>query len=340
MTIREQELLSGHTTLRTGGPARYFADAGSEAEIREALAFARAQNLPVFVLGGGSNVLAADAGFPGLVLRVATRGLQATPTTGDAVELIACAGEAWDDVVAFAVARGWHGLENMSLIPGTVGGAVVGNIGAYGAEVKDMLVWAEALDRRTGVVRRFERAACEFAYRRSFFKSFEGRNFIILRAAFALRAAAGLNLSYRDLREHFARLGIAAPTLADTRAAVIAIRQSKLPDLAQVGTAGSFFKNPILPRAQFAALAARFPGLPGHDEGDGRMKVPLGWILDKVCGLKGVQRGRVGTHKHQALVLVSRGATAAEIEAFARHIAEVARTATGIDIEWEVERLG
>ncbi|WCJ61230.1 hypothetical protein NXS98_08945 [Fontisphaera persica] len=107
-----------------------------------------------------------------------------------------------------------------------------------------------------------------------------------------------------------------------------------------MATAGSFFKNPILPRAQFAALAARFPGPPGHDEGDGRMKVPLGWILDKVCGLKGVQRGRVGTHEQQALVLVSRGASAAEIEGFARHIAEVVRTATGIDIEWEVERLG
>jgi UDP-N-acetylmuramate dehydrogenase len=340
MPIREYEPLHRHTTLRTGGPARYFAEATSEAEIGEALELARAQRLPVFVLGGGSNLLAGDAGFPGVVIKIATRGIETVEIGGDTMEVAASAGETWDDLVAHTVARGWPGLENMSLIPGTVGGAVVGNIGAYGAEVKDSLRWAEALDTRTGAVRRFDREACDFGYRRSFFKTPEGRKFIVLRAAFGLRPAGALNLSYQDLREHFARLGINTPTLPQTRAAVIAIRQRKLPDIAQVGTAGSFFKNPVIPEAQYAALKARYPGLPGHEDGQGRRKVPLGWILDKVCSLKGVRHGKVGTHDQQALVIVNHGGTAAEIEAVAEGMAEAVRSATGIEIEWEVERLG
>jgi UDP-N-acetylmuramate dehydrogenase len=382
MNIRENEPLSRHTTLRTGGPARYFIEAASVGEIREALDFARQKALPVFVLGGGSNVLVSDTGFTGVVVKLATRGLAANDASTklplsrpsdtlspaqcggevgerggsplqdltsrpvseaqlvpNTTEVVAEAGEEWDALVAFAVERGLAGLENMSLIPGTVGAAVIGNIGAYGTEVKDSLAWAETIDRRNGTIRRMTNRECQFAYRHSFFKTVEGRHHIVLRAAFALSRMGVLNTRYRDLREYFAAHGITAPTLADVRDAVISIRQRKLPDPVRVGTAGSFFKNPVMPRAQYEALAAKFPGLPGYDDGPERVKAPLGWILDKICGLKGARRGPVGTHPEQALCLINDGGTASEVAAFADDLTRQVHDKTGLVIEWEVERI-
>ena len=339
MVFREHEPLNRHTTLKTGGPARYFGEATTEAELRESLRFARGRRLPVFVLGEGSNVLAGDAGYEGLVLRVATRGLRWHEAHDNETELVAEAGENWDEVVALAVEKRLFGLENLSLIPGTVGAAVAGNIGAYGAEIKDTLRWAEAMDLRTGAARRFGAAECDFGYRCSFFKTPAGRQFVITRAAFGLKPDGLLNMQYKEVREFFASHQVPAPTLADLRQAVVSIRRRKMPDLERVGTAGSFFKNPVLPRAEYEALARRYPGLPAHDEGQGRVKVPLGWILDKICGLKGVRQGRVGTHSEQALVIVNEGGTAAEVEAFANQAARRVLDATGIHVEWEVERL-
>jgi UDP-N-acetylmuramate dehydrogenase len=339
MNIREHEPLRLHTTLRTGGPARYFAEADTEEVLREALAFARERALPVFVLGGGSNVLAGDEGFRGLVVRMATRGVRFADAAGPVVEVVAEAGESWDALVASTVERGLRGLENMSLIPGQVGAAVVGNIGAYGAEVQDTLLWAEALDRRTGQVRRWAAAECAFGYRTSFFKTPAGRQWLVLRAAFGLRPDGAPHVAYRDLQDYFAARGVSAPSLAEVRAAVIAVRRRKLPDVTTVGTAGSFFKNPVISRGQYEALAARYPNLPGHDEGPGKVKVPLGWILDHICGLKGARCGRVGTHATQALVIVNDGGTAAEVEQFARKLAGAVKAQTGLDVEWEVERV-
>ena len=338
--ILEHEPLSRHTTFRTGGPARFFVEARTEEEIGQALILGRERGVPVFVLGSGSNVLASDEGFAGIVIRMAMRGLSAEEMAGDTVEVVAAAGEEWDAVVAFAVAHGLYGLENLSLIPGRVGAAVVGNIGAYGTEVKDVLAWTETLDMRTGAVRRWTRAEGQFGYRQSFFKSREGRSLIVTRSAFTLRRSGAINIKYRDVQEYFTTRAIARPMLAEVREAVCAIRRRKLPDLARFGTAGSFFKNPVIPRAMYEALAARHPGLPGHDEGNQRVKVPLGWILDKVCGLKGARRGRVGTHAEQALVIVSDGGTAAEVEAFARELTGAIKDKTGLDVEWEVERMG
>lgn len=339
MRLLEQEPLSRHTTLRTGGPARFFAECVSEADLRAAIAFARERKLPLRILGGGSNVLAPDAGFDGVVVHVATRGIQARPISPERIEVAAAAGEEWDALVRFAIEQDLGGLENLSLIPGTVGGAVVGNIGAYGAEVKDGLLWAEALDLNRGTTRRFAAAECGFAYRSSFFKTARGRHFLVTRAAFALRRPAVVNTRYRDLAEYFAERGVATPTVAAVREAVVAIRRRKLPDVAVVGTAGSFFKNPVIARRDYEALVARFPGLPAYEEGRGRVKIPLGWILDKVCGLKGVRRGRVGTHPTQALVIVNEGGTAVEIECLAREMAACVRERTGLVVEWEVEKL-
>jgi len=344
MNILKNEPLSRHTTLRVGGPAQFFVEAKTEEEIREAVKFAKKSKLPIFVLGGGSNVLVSDTGFAGLVIKVVTKGIHRSAENEST--LIAEAGETWDTLVEYSVQHGLFGLENMSLIPGTAGAAVIGNIGAYGAEVKDTCLGAEALDVRTGLVRHFTRNECQFAYRHSFFKTTEGRNFILLRASFALNPHGAPNLAYKDVQEYF-NSGRAkrpaepcSPALPDIRAAIIAIRQRKLPDLAQVGTAGSFFKNPIVPKSRYEILAKRYPGLPGHDEGNGLIKLPLGWILDKICGLKGVRQGPVGTHAGQALVLVNHGGTASDVEAFAYHIARVVQDKTGLAIEWEVEKVG
>jgi UDP-N-acetylmuramate dehydrogenase len=339
VTLREHEPLSRHTTLRVGGPARFFVEATSDAEVREAVQLSWTRRLPVFVLGGGSNVLIADHGFPGLVIKMATRGIHTRPISPQAVEIISQAGEDWDSLVRFTVERALFGLENLSLIPGTAGAAVRGNIGAYGAEIKDSFLWAEAQDLRTGVLQRFSAQDCGFAYRSSFFQSPEGRHFLVLRAAFCLRQDGRLNLSYRDVSDCFSAPGAPVPSLAAVRDAIIGIRRNKLPDCSSLGTAGSFFKNPILSRAAFDALARRYPGLPGHEEPGQRVKVPLGWILDKVCGLRGFRRGPVGTFSKQALVLINEGGTAADVEALADEIACRVRAATGLDPEWEVERV-
>jgi UDP-N-acetylmuramate dehydrogenase len=339
MDLREHEPLKHHTTLRTGGPARCFLEVRTENEFLLALDFARDQRLPVFVLGGGSNVLADERGFDGLVVKVGTRGIRVRETAPGHAEVVAESGEIWDDLVAYTVESGWRGLENLSLIPGTVGGGVVGNIGAYGAEVADSLVWLEAIDVQTREVRRFTLPECEFGYRWSFFKAAPGRNYVVTRAAFALRKDGRPNLVYQELAQHLASKSEAEPTLREVREAVVTIRRRKLPDVEQVGTAGSFFKNPRVTRQGYEVLVRRYPVLPGHPEADGRIKLPLGWILDKVCGLKGFRQGRVGTHPEQALVIVNEGGTADEVEALANHIAGEVRLATGLEIEWEVERL-
>jgi UDP-N-acetylmuramate dehydrogenase len=370
MNILKYEPLCRHTTLRVGGPAQFFAEAKTETDIRDAVAFAKQNNLPIFVLGGGSNLWVSDQGLPGLVLKVGTTGITPAPaeipsnrkespsnsrTLAKSLDAITAefldklldvqptlvtveSGETWDTFVAWTVEQGLYGLENMSLIPGTVGGAVIGNIGAYGAEVKDTCLSVEALDLRTGTLRRFNRDECQFAYRHTFFKTPEGRNYLVLRATFALNPHGTPNLAYKDLQDYFVKHP-AEPSLSHIRAAIIDIRTRKLPDLTQVGTAGSFFKNPIVPKSQYAALAQRYPGLPGHDEGKGQIKLSLGWILDKICGLKGVCQGPVGTHSAQALVLVNHGGNAAEVKSFAESMTRVVEEKTGLVIEWEVERV-
>lgn len=336
MKLLSDEPLCHHTTLRTGGPARWLLEAGSEADIGAGIDLAQQQGVPVLVLGGGSNVLAADAGFGGVVIKIANRGITFRDLPSGTVEVTAEAGEDWDAFVAATVAKGLYGLENLSLIPGRVGGAVIGNIGAYGVEIKDALMWADALDVRNRKSRRFSLNDCGFAYRQSFFKSREGQNFIVTRAAFCLRKAGQCNTSYRDVADWFAARGLANPSPSEVRDAVVTIRQRKMPDPAVVGTAGSFFKNPVISRAEYERLAARYPGLPGQEDGNGRIKVHLAWILDKVCGLRGVCNGPVGTHAGQALVIVNNGGSAAQVESFADEMASKVRDLTGIRIEWEV----
>ena len=337
LKIQENEPLSRHTTLRVGGPARFWAEIHSDADLREAVTWAHQAGVPLCVLGGGSNVLASDEGFPGLVLRLANRGVGLRKLAGSKVRLEAEAGEDWDGLVALAVERDLAGWETMALIPGTLGGAVVGNIGAYGAEIKDTLAWVEALDLRGGTLRRWSREECGMGYRHSFFKTPEGRHWVVVRAGFLLEEGGRPRVVYPDLQ---ARLARANPTLAEVRQAVIEIRQAKLPDWKSVATAGSFFKNLLLTPDDYHRLRLQHPGVPGYPEADGRVKVPLGYVLDKICGLRGWGLGKVRLHERQALVVINEGGTAADIAALAREVENRVRAAIGHAIEWEVEPVG
>jgi len=337
MDILENVSLKEFTTFRVGGTARFFCRAKSIEDVKRAIAYARERELPFFVLGGGSNILMSDDGFAGLVVKIEINGVE-FKDEGEIVEVVAGAGESWDALVALTVERGLHGLENLSLIPGTVGAAPVQNIGAYGAEVKETVRSVEAIDRTSGDVRIFSNGECRFAYRDSIFKHEEGKRFTITRVAFALRKNAPLKTDYKDVREYFISKKIVTPTLSQVRAAVVDIRQAKLPDTRDVGTAGSFFKNPVIAKERFEALKKKFPELPGHEGAEGMIKVPLGYILDKICNFKSAREGDAGVWKNQALVLVNFGsASAQEIRALSEKMAIAVKEKTGIDIEPEVQ---
>ncbi len=357
--IERDKNLSELTTFKIGGKADYFCRVVSTVELQEALAFARpavggasARSLPIFILGGGSNVLVGDDGFRGFVIKIEISGIvweEKTHQMFAAYQHLvrACAGENWDAFVAETITRGLWGLENLSGIPGTVGGAPVQNIGAYGSEVKNVIEWVEAVDMRTGAPRKMLPEECEFGYRDSIFKKKEGKNYIITRVAFCLRADGTPNLSYKDLAEHFARptrkrsrcgrAGKPTPTLSEVRRAVLEIRARKFPSLDTHGTAGSFFKNPVVSPEKFAELKKRFPELSGFTT-EKMVKLSLAWILDKMCGLKGYSHDGAALWKDQPLVLVNEGgASASDVEALAEKIAAIVKEKTGIEIEREVQ---
>jgi len=310
----------------------------SEDDVRLALGFASSKGVPFLIIGGGSNLLVGDGEFPGLVIRMAVRGVREDASSDD-VRIEAGAGESWDDLVGLCVGRGYWGMENLSLIPGTVGASPIQNIGAYGCEAKDIIESVRVIDSATGEARTLSNAECLFGYRDSLFKGPEGRGLIVTGVTFRLSKRARPNLSYKDLKDYFSSMekGAHEPTLADIRAAVISIRQSKFPDLGSFGTAGSFWKNPILSAEAFSSFKIDHPLAPSYPQPDGSVKVPLAWVLDAVCGLKGYAKGPVHLFRNQPLVLTAEfGATSAEIDAFARGIEAVVRAKTGIIIEREV----
>ncbi|MFA6158658.1 MAG: UDP-N-acetylmuramate dehydrogenase [Candidatus Paceibacterota bacterium] len=339
MTFEEHIPLAPHTTFRIGGEARYFCAVTSREELLEAFAFADSRKVKTLVLGGGSNILIGDSGFPGLVIQMNLRGIR-EEVAGDLVRLEVGAGESWDGLVSFCVDRGYWGMENLSLIPGTVGAAPVQNIGAYGTEAKDIVESVSVVRPATGESRLLSNAECGFGYRDSVFKRVDGKGLVITGVTFVLSKKPRPNLSYKDLGEYFAAHGIATPALSDVRDVVISIRKSKFPDLSRFGTAGSFWKNPVISLEAFTALRATHPLAPSYPAGFGAVKVPLAWVLDVVCGLKGHVEGPVHLFSNQPLVLtVEKGATAAQVDAFARSIESVVRAKTGIIIEREVNSL-
>lgn len=330
MQILEHAPLGPLTTFKIGGSARFLIRVGAEEELLQALTFAKTKQLRFFILGGGSNVLVDDAGFDGVVIKI-----EYTGATLDGTLLIAAAGESWDGVVARAVENNLWGMENLSGVPGTVGGAAVQNIGAYGAALSQTVEWADVFDVRTEQVKRFTNKECAFGYRTSALKRAEGR-YIVLRVAFRLQKYGKPNLSYKDLSIAFAT--VPAPSLLEIRTKVLEIRAKKFPDLAREGTAGSFFMNPILSLEEAKQLRTTYADMPIFflPESSG-IKVPLAWIFDKALHLHGTRVGSARLFEAQPLVIaVTPPASSHDVIALATQVQEKVFTACGIKIEPEV----
>jgi UDP-N-acetylmuramate dehydrogenase len=336
------------TTLGVGGPARYFVEAIREDEVREAVDFARSQELPLFVLGGGSNLVVSDEGFPGLVLRVALRGITTRPEDRSTTIFQAAAGEDWDRFVSSAVRTNCAGIECLSGIPGTVGATPVQNVGAYGQEVAETIVSVETMDLNNGRLKLFSNAECGFSYRTSRFNTSDRGRHIILRVSFALKAATSPKLAYADLKRHFGSRAETA-SLSDVRDAVISIRQSKGMVLDQNDpdslSAGSFFKNPVLSAEQFRSLeqCATQRGLqvPSYPALASQHKVSAAWLVEQAGFNKGYSRGTVGISTKHSLAIVNRGgATAADIVSLKNDIQRAVADQFGITLQAEPVFLG
>ncbi len=336
--LQENVPLAPLTTFQVGGPARYFLEARTEENVREAVDLARSRNWPLFVLGGGSNLVVSDAGWPGLVLRIAILGIEERHERGK-VWFHAGAGEDWDAFVAHCVARNCAGVECMSGIPGTVGGTPIQNVGAYGQETGDIIAQVRVLDLDTGSVRDLDRAECGFQYRTSIFNTSGRGRHIVLGVTYALEAGCPARVEYADLKKHFAgRNG--PPTLAETREAVRAIRLSKamllVPGDADCRSAGSFFKNPILTPEKFKELVEAHPEVPRWPAGEGREKIAGAWLVEQSGFHKGWSRGPVGISTRHALAIVNRGgARAADIVALKDEIQKRVFDQFGIGLEPE-----
>jgi UDP-N-acetylmuramate dehydrogenase len=348
MLIREQVALAPVTTLGVGGPARYFAEAHSEVEVVEAVEFARSRQLPLFVLGGGSNLVIADKGFAGLVLKVAISSLSSsTPPRRDAL-FIAGAGVNWDTLVAQTVDANCAGMECLSGIPGTVGGTPVQNVGAYGQEVSETIREVRVLDLQTLRLRILSNAECGFTYRASIFNTTDRGRYIILQASFALRQGGKPNVRYSDLQKFFAsRTG--DPTLVEVRTAVREIRHRKamliVPGDEDARSAGSFFKNPIVSQSFFEELSARLESrglqLPSYPANEGFCKLPAAWLVEHAGFSKGYSKGAAGISRRHTLAIVNRGgATAADIIALKDEIQAGVLNEFGIELQPEPVLVG
>ena len=292
------------------------------------------RRLPRLVLGGGSNLL-LTGDFPGLVLHMRGQGIGIVGESEHATLVRAAAGENWHGLVAWTLARGLGGMENLSLIPGSVGASPIQNIGAYGSELKDCFHALTAFDFETGELLELDRAACEFGYRDSVFKHRLRDRAVILDVTFALPKAWRPNLRYAELAQELAGRGLAAPGPSEISEAVMAIRRRKLPDPDVVGNAGSFFKNPVVSPEQRDALLAQHPRLVSHAQGDGSYKLAAGWLIDQ-CGWKGRAMGPAGVYEKQALVLVNRGnARGEDVVALAEAIQRDVRSRFGVLLEPE-----
>jgi UDP-N-acetylmuramate dehydrogenase len=326
--------LRAHNTFGFDVRARYACRLDTPADARFALADPRVATLPRLMLGGGSNVV-FTGDFDGLVFLVALRGKRIVAETTDARYVEAAAGENWHDFVAWTLAQACFGLENLALIPGTVGAAPIQNIGAYGLEAGEQIERVHAVDLETGTPRVFDRAACAFDYRDSLFKRAEGARWLITSVVFRLPRVWRARVGYADVARELDERGIRAPAPRDVFDAVCAIRRAKLPDPGVTGNAGSFFKNPVVDAALFAGLREREPDIAHYVQADGRVKLAAAWLIDR-CGWRGKSMGAAGVHERQALVLVNRGgATGAQVLDLAREIAGDVLSRFGVLLEPE-----
>ena len=264
------------------------------------------QQQKTLILSGGNNILFQNEVFDGLVLYINTKGIEILRENENEVVVRAQAGEDWPDFVRFCVGKGWHGVENLAHIPGKVGAAPVQNIGAYGMELKDSFAECEAIDLATGETKVFIKEECHFGYRESIFKHELKGQYVITSVDFLLKKEAPLHLEYGNIKAYLEQNGIEHPTLQQLHDAICAIRDAKLPDVKQIGSAGSFFKNPVISVEQFGSLQQQYPNVPHYPDTEGMVKVPAGWLIEQ-AGWKGWRNEHVGVYNKQALVLVHYG---------------------------------
>ncbi|MEO1022500.1 MAG: UDP-N-acetylmuramate dehydrogenase [Bacteroidota bacterium] len=332
--IQEQQALQPLTTMGVHAFSRYFAEIHSVQDLNTIME-RKPESVPVMILGGGSNVLFASD-YDGLMVHNRIRGIQQRSENKDEVLLTVGAGENWHQLVMHCVENGWGGIENLALIPGSVGAAPIQNIGAYGVELVDVFVELEAFELSSGLVKTFSKEECQFGYRNSIFKHQEKGKWVIISVTLRLLKQKEPNIGYAALQTELEQRGIHKPTIKQVSEAVIAVRQSKLPDPAKIGNTGSFFKNPVVPLDTFNELNRSYPELPHYPIDDASVKIPAGWLIEQ-AGWKGKRVGNTGTYKKQALVIVNYGeATGQEIWAFAKHIQSSVNEMFGVELEPEV----
>lgn len=329
MKTQDNHPLLPHNTFGITASAKHFVEYCSEEELKDIIGRLPADE-QLLHIGGGSNLLFTKD-FDGTILHSAIRGIEVVDETDESVLVRVGAGEVWDDFVAYAVSQGWGGVENLSLIPGEVGASAVQNIGAYGAEAKDVVVLVETIELRSGQKRIFGNAECAYAYRQSIFKNELRGAYAITYVTYRLQKNPTLNLSYGGLSKI-----VPLPTnIQEVRQAIIDTRNAKLPDPKVQGNAGSFFMNPVVSRDVFEAIQKDYPDMPYY-EVEGGVKIPAGWMIDQ-CGWKGKSLGRAGVHDKQALVLVNLGgATSDEIITLCNTICQDVKQKFGVDIHPEV----
>lgn len=342
MRIVENVPLAPYTTLQIGGPARYFIEARNETEIINALSYAADRSLDVFVLGGGSNLVVADAGWRGLVLKIGVVGIETEDHNSKRV-FAAGAGEDWDKLVAYSVEQNCSGIECMSGIPGTVGGTPVQNVGAYGQEVAETITSVRVVDTVSGKHRDMTAAECGFSYRTSIFNSSQKGRYIVTHVSYALTPDGAPKIEYADLKRYFAAKA-SAPTLRDLREAVRTIRSSKgmliSPDDDDSRSAGSFFKNPIVPKAEYERITAlplcKEQKPPNFPAPEGLVKISAAWLVEKSGFAKGYSEGRVGISRKHSLAIVNRGgATASEVVRLKNKVQEAVLRVFGVQLHPE-----
>ncbi|MFJ4155408.1 UDP-N-acetylmuramate dehydrogenase [Pseudomonas sp. NPDC089752] len=331
--MQQQVSLKPYNTFGIDVTARYFTEAHSDDEVRDALAQARELALPVLVIGGGSNLL-LTRDVDALVLHIASRGRRLLSDEAGRVVVEAEAGEPWHPFVQWSLQQGFCGLENLSLIPGTVGAAPMQNVGAYGVEIKDVFAGLTALDRQTGELRDFSLEECAFGYRDSAFKRNPGR-WIILRVRFALSHSLQAHLDYGPVRQRLAEQGVQQPSAQAISDAICSIRREKLPDPAELGNAGSFFKNPVVPAELVARIRVHYPGVVAYPQAHGQEKLAAGWLIEQ-AGWKGYRDGDAGVHRLQSLVLVNYGrASGAQLHGLAQRVQADVLEKFGVELEME-----
>jgi UDP-N-acetylmuramate dehydrogenase len=333
--ITENQNLRKLHTFGLDFQSRYFTEVNSVDDLQSALSFVRDSSLPFLILGGGSNLLPTKD-FEGLVIRIFNLGISVLEETSDTVRIGVQAGENWHQLVMHCLEKGWFGIENLSLIPGSVGAAPMQNIGAYGVEVKHVIEQVHYYDLEKKEMKILSNAECRFGYRESIFKQELKDKAVIWQVDFRLSKQPSAKMEYGDIKAVLDGKGILNPTPKDVSDAVIQIRRSKLPDPAQIGNAGSFFKNPVVDVAIYNVLKENYPEAPSYPAGEGLVKIPAGWLIEK-AGWKGKTLGNYGVHARQALVLVNYGgAKGSDIYQLAKDIQKDVLAKFGVELQMEV----